>query len=73
MHAHKKLLTDMLRNRFGLGDGYIGSDSGDVERLAGGYGIANDSGDASALFMESGNSRLSMGRVSTGGACTRRR
>ena len=57
MHANKKLLTDVLRNRFGLGDGYIGSDADNVYQLSGGpdgYGIASDAADATQLWLSSG-------------------
>ena len=33
-HANKKMLTDTLRDRFGLDGGYIGSDNENVEFLA---------------------------------------
>lgn len=63
MHANKRLLTDVLRDRFGLGDGgYIGSDADNVYQLSevssvgggGGYGIATGPADATSLWMNAG-------------------
>eukprot|EP01043_Picozoa_sp_COSAG02_P028477 COSAG02_NODE_1727_length_11182_cov_40.189209_5_plen_102_part_00 len=62
MHANKLLLTDVLRDRFGLGGGgYIGSDADNVYQLshmsspgAGGYGIAAGAADATQLWMNAG-------------------
>ena len=63
MHANKALLSDVLRDRFGLGDGgYIGSDADNVYQLSevasgvggGGYGIATGAADATQLWMNAG-------------------
>lgn len=64
MHANKALLSDVLRDRFGLGDGgYIGSDADNVYQLSevasgvgsgGGYGIATGAADATQLWMSAG-------------------
>lgn len=67
MHGNHKLLTGVLRHRFGLGDGgYIGSDAGNVFQLSGGsggsgcvncgggYGVAANASDATALWLSSG-------------------
>ena len=63
MHANKALLSDVLRDRFGLGDGgYIGSDADNVYQLSevasdaggGGYGIATGPADATQLWMNAG-------------------
>lgn len=56
LHGNKKYLTDVLRHRFGLGEGgYIGSDEGNVYGLAqGGFGVATDAADASVLWLTSG-------------------
>jgi len=54
-HANKRMLTDVLRNRFGMRDGYIGSDCGNVEALFGSYtGFAESNTDAAVLAMEAG-------------------
>ena len=53
MHGNKHMLTDVLRNRFGLSNGYIGSDSGNVYANAV-YGVAADAADASVLWLTSG-------------------
>lgn len=57
MHANSKLLTGVLRNRFGLGRGFIGSDADNVFQLStftGGYGVAIDAADATQLWLSSG-------------------
>ena len=57
MHANHELLTTVLRNRFGLGGGYIGSDADNVFQLSavpGGYGVATDAADATQLWLSSG-------------------
>ena len=38
-HANKKMLTDTLRDRFGLDNGYIGSDNENVDGLAVGEAV----------------------------------
>ena len=43
------MLTDVLRNRFGLSNGYIGSDSGNVYANAV-YGVAADAADAAVMW-----------------------
>eukprot|EP01052_Picozoa_sp_SAG31_P031714 SAG31_NODE_3391_length_4326_cov_6.489236_3_plen_593_part_00 len=54
-HANKRMLTETLRNRFGLGDGYIGSDCGNVEALMNSYtGFSHDSMDAAVQAAEAG-------------------
>ena len=54
-HANKRMLTETLRNRFGLGDGYIGSDCGNVEALMNSYtGFSFDSMDAAVQAAEAG-------------------
>ena len=38
MHGNRKMLTEVLRHRLGLGDtGYVGSDEGNVFQLSVGY------------------------------------
>lgn len=55
MHANKRLVTDVLRNRFGLLGGYIGSDMGNVNQLGTGtYAMAHDGSEAVKLAMEAG-------------------
>jgi beta-glucosidase len=54
MHGNKKLVTDTLRNRFGLLGGYTGSDMGNVMQLARNYGFAKDGPTAVRLAMEAG-------------------
>jgi beta-glucosidase len=54
-HANKKMLTDTLRDRFGLDDGYIGSDNANVEFLQHGYQeFANNASDAAAMALDAG-------------------
>ena len=48
-------VTDTLRNRFGLLNGYIGSDNSNVEGLAFDYvGFADDANDSAILAMNTG-------------------
>ena len=54
MHGSKHFLTDVLRHRFGLGGGYIGSDSGNVKDLLDKYGVASSAEDAVGLWLNSG-------------------
>ena len=54
MHASHYWLTDVLRYRFGLGSGYIGSDNGNVRDLYSKYGVAASMSDAASLWLESG-------------------
>jgi beta-glucosidase len=54
MHASKTLVTDTLRNRFGLLGGYTGSDMGNIMQLARNYGFAKDGPTAVRLAMEAG-------------------
>ena len=54
MHANKRLVTGVLRNRFGLLGGYIGSDMGNVMQLQRNYGFASTGGVATTLAMEAG-------------------
>ena len=56
LHGNRKMLTDVLRHRFGLGDGgYIGSDEGNVWQLSSAYyGVATDAADAASLWLEAG-------------------
>ena len=54
MHGSKRLVTDTLRNRFGLLGGYTGSDMGNVMQLARNYGFAKDGPTAVRLAMEAG-------------------
>lgn len=54
-HANKRMLTDTLRNRFGLGDGYIGSDCGNVEALMNSFtGFSFDGMDGAVQAAEAG-------------------
>ncbi len=54
-HANRRMLTETLRNRFGLGDGYIGSDCGNVEALMNSYtGFSFDTLDAAVQAAEAG-------------------
>jgi beta-glucosidase len=54
-HANKHMLTDVLRDRFGLDGGYIGSDNENVEFLANGYqGFASNVSDAAAISIAAG-------------------
>jgi beta-glucosidase-like glycosyl hydrolase len=54
-HANKKMLTDTLRDRFGLDDGYIGSDNANVEFLQHGYqAFADNASDAAAMALDAG-------------------
>ena len=50
MHANTRLVTDVLRNRFGLRNGYIGSDNGNVEQLATAYQITDSDGAVSVAM-----------------------
>ena len=50
-HANKKMLTDTLRDRFGLDGGYIGSDNENVEFLAHGAVPTVNHGHIEALAM----------------------
>jgi beta-glucosidase-like glycosyl hydrolase len=54
LHASHHWLTDVLRNRLGLGGGYIGSDNGNVGDLYTKYGVASSNADAAGLWLESG-------------------
>ena len=54
MHANKRLVTETLRNRFGLLGGYTGSDMGNVMQLSRNYGFAKDGPTAVKLAMEAG-------------------
>jgi beta-glucosidase len=54
MHGSHHWLTTVLRNRFGLGGGYIGSDSGNVKDLHDKYGVARSDDDAVGLWVDSG-------------------
>eukprot|EP01060_Flectonema_neradi_P000152 TRINITY_DN1010_c0_g1_i1.p1 TRINITY_DN1010_c0_g1~~TRINITY_DN1010_c0_g1_i1.p1 ORF type:complete len:823 (+),score=148.97 TRINITY_DN1010_c0_g1_i1:44-2470(+) len=54
-HANKKMLTDTLRNRFGLKGGYIGSDNTNIEGLRNYFiGFASSLEDAAQLAMNAG-------------------
>ena len=54
-HANRRMLTDTLRNRFGLRGGFIGSDNTNVEGLAGYFrGFASNSTDAAVIAMHAG-------------------
>ena len=71
MHGNHKLLTGVLRNRFGLQRGYIGSDEGNVFSLSQAfYGVATDAADSSVLWLESGGDQamLDMCPGGAGGA-----
>ena len=49
------MLTDTLRDRFGMGDGYIGSDCGNVEALFGSFtGFSIDQMDGAVQAAEAG-------------------
>ena len=61
LHASHHWLTDVLRHRFGLGGGYIGSDNGNVGDLYSKYGVAASAADASALWLESGGDQAMSG------------
>ena len=54
LHGSRHWLTDVLRNRFGLGGGYIGSDNGNVRDLEVKYGVADSDDDAVGLWLHSG-------------------
>jgi beta-glucosidase len=55
MHANGPLLTGVLRNRFGLAEGYIGSDNTNVEGLADYFvGYASNESDAAAMSVSAG-------------------
>lgn len=54
-HANRKMLTDTLRNRFGLLNGYIGSDNTNIEGLSGYFrGFAANNSDAAVIAMRAG-------------------
>lgn len=54
-HANRKMLTDTLRNRFGLRNGYIGSDNTNVEGLSNYFqGYAASADDGAAIAMAAG-------------------
>ena len=54
-HANKLMLTDTLRNRFGLRDGFIGSDDTNVEGLYNYFqGFASSVAEAAEIAMEAG-------------------
>jgi beta-glucosidase len=54
-HANRRMLTDTLRNRFGLRDGYIGSDCGNVEALFKSFtGFSDSEADGAVLAAEAG-------------------
>jgi len=54
------MLTDTLRNRFGLHNGYIGSDNTNVEGLSGYFrGFASNDSDAAVIAMEAGVDQVS--------------
>lgn len=54
-HGNKRMLTDTLRNRFGLRDGYIGSDNTNVEGLGSYFkGFSEDEEDAAVVAMTAG-------------------
>lgn len=55
VHASRRMLTDILRNRFGLGSGYIGSDNTNVEGLAKYFvGFTGNESDAAVVAMSAG-------------------
>ena len=54
MHASHRLVTETLRNRFGLLGGYTGSDMGNVMQLTRNYGFASDGPTAVKLAMDAG-------------------
>ncbi len=54
MHGNRDMISGMLRQRFGLGDGgYVGSDATNVPGLVD-YGVAADAADAAALWLTAG-------------------
>lgn len=54
MHANKRLVTEMLRNRFGMLGGYVGSDMENVKQLTTNYQFAKTDETGVKLAMEAG-------------------
>lgn len=63
MHGNAKMLKGVLRGRFGLGNGYIGSDNGNVKQLTE-YGFTSDGDDATTVYMEAGGDQAMPGMPS---------
>jgi beta-glucosidase-like glycosyl hydrolase len=54
MHANQPLLTGVLRERFGFGNGYVGSDNTNVEGLRDYFYFAANESDAAVMALTAG-------------------